>query len=260
LWYGIPWNVKNMTSVEIAAIIFCCLCVGALAGMRLRAILPKHHLDSDTKDLIKLGVGLIGTMSALVLGLLVASTKNAYDTKQSELAVMAGNVILLDQVLAHYGTETSDARAALRTTVVGMEAGGSRNRLAQLGRAARVDREGLFDKIQSLTPQADAQRTLKSEAESLALTLGQTRWLLFAQSGTSISTPFLVIVIFWLTVLYLSFGLFAPSNLTALTTLVVSALSVAGAMFLILDLDHPFSGLMQIPDTPLRNALMALEK
>jgi hypothetical protein len=112
----------------------------------------------------------------------------------------------------------------------------------------------LFDKITDLVPHTDAQRTLQAEAESMAINLGQTRWLLFAQSGTSISTPFLVIVVFWLTVLYLSFGLFAPRNATAFITLLISALSVAGAMFLILDLDHPFSGFMQIPDTPLRNA------
>lgn len=111
-----------------------------------------------------------------------------------------------------------------------------------------------------MKPQTETQRALKSQAESLAITLGQTRWLLFAQSGTPISTPFLVIVVFWLTVLYLSFGLFAPVNGTAFITLLVSAVSVAGAMFLILDLDHPFTGFMHIPDTPLRNALAVLGK
>jgi hypothetical protein len=136
----------------------------------------------------------------------------------------------------------------------------SSDNLEQLGRAAHVDREVVFDKIQDLMPQTEAQRTLKSHADSLAINLGQTRWLLFAQSGTSISTPFLVIVVFWLTVLYLSFGLFAPANVTAFTTLFVSAVSVAGAMFLILELDHPFSGLMHIPDTPLRDALAVLGK
>jgi hypothetical protein len=250
-----------MTSVEVAITIFCCLFGGAVAGMGLRGIIPKHHLDPDTRDLIKLGVGLIGTMSALVLGLLVASTKSSYDTKKSELAAMAGNIVLLDRILAHYGAEAADVRDALRTAVAGMEEDSqSKTRLEQLERAARLDREVVLDKIQDLTPHTDAQRSLKAEAESLAINLGQTRWLLFAQSGTSISTPFLVIVVFWLTVLYLSFGLFAPVNGTAFTTLLVSALSVAGAMFLILDLDHPFSGLMQIPDTPLRNALVVLGK
>jgi Protein of unknown function (DUF4239) len=249
-----------MTSIEISVIIFCCLLAGALAGMALRGIIPQAHLDSDTRDLIKLGVGLIGTMSTLVLGLLVASTKGSYDAKRSEIAQMAGNVILLDRVLAHYGPETGDVRAALRSTIARMVGSNGTNHLEELGQSAPVGGEVIFEKIQDLEPHTDAQRTLEAQAKSVAIDVGQMRWLLFAQSGTSISTPFLVIVVFWLTVLYLSFGLFAPRNATAITTLVVSALSVAAAMFLILDLDHPFSGSMQIPDTPVRNALAALGK
>jgi hypothetical protein len=248
-----------MASIAVAATILFCLLLGALAGIGLRGTLPKHHLDSDTRDLIKLGVGLIGTMSALVLGLLVASTKGAYDTKKSELAQMAGNAILLDQVLAHYGTDATDTREALRGAIAGMVgSSGAGSHLEDLSRAAPISREGFFDKIQALTPQTEAQRALLGEAKSLAMDLAKTRWLIFAQSGTSISTPFLVIVVFWLTILYTSFGLFAPRNPTALLSLLVSAAAVAGAMFLILDLDHPFTGLLAIPDSPLRNALAAL--
>lgn len=232
-----------------------------MAGMGLRRIIPQHHFDPETRDLIKLGVGLIGTMSALVLGLLVASTKGSYDTKKSELAQMAGNAILLDRVLAHYGADAVEIRDALHSAIADMVGSNrTRNHLEQLDQAAPVGHEVIFDKIQNLVPHTDAQRTLQANAQSLAINLGQTRWLLFAQSGTSISTPFLVIVVSWLTVLYLSFGLFAPRNATAFITLVVSAMAVAGALFLILDLDHPFSGFMQIPDTPLRNALAALGK
>jgi hypothetical protein len=191
-----------MASVQIAAMIFCCLLVGALAGMGLRGIIPQHHLDSDTRDLIKLGVGLIGTMCALVLGLLVASTKGSYDTKRSELAQMAENAVVLDRVLAHYGAETRDIRDALHSAIAAMVGSiGARNHLEHLGQAAPVNREGIFDKITDLVPHTDAQRTLQAEAESMAINLGETRWLLFAQSGTSISTPFLVIVVFWLTML-----------------------------------------------------------
>jgi hypothetical protein len=172
---------------------------------------------------------------------------------------MAGNVILLDRILAHYGAETGDIRQILRGSIADMVGGaGSKSGLSRLDRAAPVAREVLFDKIVDLAPQTDPQRALQAEAKSLTVELGRTRWLLYAQSGTSISRPFLIIVTFWLTVLYMSFGLFAPRNATALATLLISAVSVAGAMFLILDLDHPFSGIMQIPDTPLRNALAVL--
>ena len=118
--------------------------------------------------------------------------------------------------------------------------------------------EVMYDKIQGLGPRTDAERVIQSQAGSIAINLGQTRYLLFAQSGTSISTTFLVVVVFWLGILFLSFGLFAPRNATAIVTLLVSAISIAGALFLILELDHPFSGLIQISSAPLQNALTVL--
>src|SRR6516162_472022 len=124
--------------------------------------------------------------------------------------------------------------------------------------APQTRNEILFDKIQELVPQNDTQRALKSQVESMAFNLGQMRWLLFEQSGSSISVPFLVVVVFWLSTLFVSFGLFAPRNATAFLTVLISALSVAGALFLILELDHPFSGLIQISSAPLRNALAVL--
>jgi len=124
--------------------------------------------------------------------------------------------------------------------------------------ALQTRNEILFDKIQELVPQNDTQRALKSQVGSMAFNLGQMRWLLFEQSGFSISMPFLVVVVFWLSTLFVSFGLFAPRNATAFFTLLISALSVAGALFLILELDHPFSGLIQISSAPLRNALSVL--
>ena len=247
---------------EISAIIFVCIFGGAMLGMWLRGVLPENHLDVETKDLIKLGVGLIGTMAALLLGLLVASAKSSYDDRRAELTQMASNTIVLDRVLAHYGPEAGQTRSTLKAAVVRL--------IAQIwpqdGKEARAldsqaptrSREVLFDQIQGLSPRTDAQRTLQSQAESMAISIGQTRWLLFEQSGSSISTPFLVIVVFWLSMLFVSFGLFAPRNATAVVTLLVSAVSVAGAMFLILEMDHPFAGLIQISDAPLRNALEVL--
>jgi hypothetical protein len=123
---------------------------------------------------------------------------------------------------------------------------------------SQTSREVIYDKIQELAPHTDTQRALQSQAESIAINVGQTRWLLFEQSGSSISTPFLVVVVFWLSILFVSFGLFAPRNGTVIVTLLVSAMAVAGAIFLILELDHPFSGLVQISSAPLRNALAVL--
>jgi hypothetical protein len=248
-----------MGPIETSVIVFGCVFGGAMLGMLLRPMLPQEHLNSDTKDVIKLGVGLIGTMAAMVLGLLVASAKTSYDTRRTEVTQMATSAILLDRILAHYGSESAEVRSLLKVSVNGMikqfwtQDSGDTDSLAPV-----VSREVLFDKLQELVPKTDAQRALQSQAESMAISLGQTRWLLFEQSGSSISLPFLVVVVFWLSILFMSFGLFAPRNATAIVTLVVGALSVAGALFLVLELDHPFAGVIQISEAPLRHALAIL--
>jgi hypothetical protein len=166
---------------------------------------------------------------------------------------------LVDRVLAHYGPETGETRGLLKASVTGMlDRIWGNNGKDESASAPQIRNEILFDKIQELVPQNDSQRALKSQVESMAFNLGQMRWLLFEQSGSSISVPFLTVVVFWLSMLFVSFGLFAPRNATAFFTLFVSALSVAGALFLILELDHPFSGLIQISSAPLRNALSVL--
>lgn len=88
-----------------------------MLGMWLRSVLPEHCLNADTKELVKLGVGLIGTMAALLLGLLVASAKSSYDARSSELTQMAANAILLDRTLAHCGPETGATRSILKIAV-----------------------------------------------------------------------------------------------------------------------------------------------
>lgn len=231
-------------------------------GMWLGHALPQRHLDSETKDLVKLGVGLIGTMAALLLGLLVASAKSAYDARSNELTQMAANTVLLDRALMHYGPAAAPTRAVLKIAIARIidQVWGNQSTDDGALLPASQPLGIVFDKIQELETHSDAQRAIQSQAESVVVNLGQERLLLFAQSGSSISTPFLVVVVFWLTVLFVSFGLFAPRNPTAIVTLLVAAISVAGALYLILDLDHPFSGLMQISSAPLRNALSVLGK
>ena len=251
-----------MNPVEVSVIIFLCIFAGALLGMWLRKVLPEHHLDAETKDVMKLGAGLIGTMAALLLGLLVASAKSSYDATNSELAQMAANAILLDRMLAHYGPETDEIRVVLKTAAEGTVARlwSKNSKEAGTLSSQASPTEVVLTRIQQLTPANAYQRAIQAQAESLALSVGQMRWLFFEQRGSAISVPFLVVVVFWLSVLFMSFGLFAPHNATAVITLLVSAMAVAGALFLILELDHPFSGLIQISSEPLPNALSILGK
>src|ERR1700677_3367279 len=245
--------------MEVGGIVFGCTFGGALFGMTLRAMLPERHLNAETKEVVKLGTGLIATLSALVLGLLIASAKSSFDAQRTGFQQLSANLVLLDRLLARYGPETKEARAALHRLVES-----SLERLwptdasqsAGLGaQAITASRTTVFERVRDLSAKNDVQRSLQSQALQICTDLGKTRLLLTEEDESAIPRPFLIVVVFWLTVLFMSFGLFSPWNPTVIATLLVCALSVAGAIFLIEDLDEPLGGLIQISSTPLRNAL-----
>jgi len=249
-----------VTPIVIASFLFACAFGGALLGMTVRKNLPEQHFNSDSRDVVKLGIGLVATMSALVLSLLVASANNAFEAQRKEITQMSVKIVLLDRFLAHYGPETATARAELRSAVaktVDLMWPSDTGQTAQLD-PSTTHAEGLYDEIQALVPQTDAQRALQNQALKAAIDLAETRWLLFEQNKRGIPTPFLVVLVLWLTILFGGFGLLTPRNLTVVFTLLVCALSVSTALFLILELDQPFAGLIHIPSAPLRTALAQL--
>jgi len=244
-----------MSSLAIPSIVFAVVFGGGLLGMALRRVLPEHHRDAESKDVAKLAMGLIATMSALVLSLLVASAKDTYDSQAKELGQLSANVVVLDRMLAHYGPESAETRAALRSAVERV--------LSELwsssephGASAR--NEALFEAIQQLEPEDDAQRAIRSQAVSLVLSIGETRWLMFGQATTTVSRPMLVVLVSWLSMLFVTFGLFAPRNATVISIFAAAALSVSGAILLILEMYAPFSGLIEISNAPLVAALAQL--
>jgi len=248
-----------MSAIAASLIVFVCVFGGALVGMLLRAVLPAHHFDDDTKDVIKMGMGLVATMTALVLGLLIATAKGAYDTQKDEVTQLSAKIIFLDRTLARYGPETKDVRNLARGVIARAidrawpEAGTRSSRLEPRGGADVV-----YEGIQELSPKNDAQRSFKIQALSILSDVAQTHWLMFQQRGSSLSTLFLVTVVSWLTIIFISFGLYAPRNATVIATLFVCALSVSGAILLILELDRPFEGLIQISPAQLRSTIAIL--
>ena len=246
-----------MSPIYIALFSFAFVFGGAALGMFVRAVLPQNHLSADTKDAVKLAMGLVATMTALVLGLLVASAKGSYDAQRSQLIQMSAKFAFLDRVLANCGPDAPEVRAQLRMSVEQMIARiwpNNKSRQAELAPTTSAG-QAMYEAIQKLSPQTDAQRAAKSQALQIVVELGQMYWLLFEQAGTAISKPLLIVVVFWLAVLFLSFGLFTPRNGTAITALMASAVSVCAAIFLLLELDHPFGGLVKISSEPMRNAL-----
>ncbi|MBX3380384.1 MAG: DUF4239 domain-containing protein [Phycisphaeraceae bacterium] len=249
-----------MSSLAISLIVCACVFGGAVFGMVLRSLLPEHHLSSETKDVVKLGAGLIGTMAALVLGLLVGSAKGSYDTQKNEVVDLAASAVMLDRTLAHFGPESDAARESLRRTTSGViERLWSRSPSGQsTPPVVQQSGDSLYDQIHQLDAKSDEQRAAKAEAQNILSSLARTRFLLFAQSGSSISITLLSVVSFWLAAVFTSFGLFAPRNATVVATLLAAAMSVSGAVFLVLELDRPFTGMIRISDEPLRNAFEQL--
>jgi hypothetical protein len=249
-----------MSSISTSAIIFACVFASAMLGMFLRTVLPEPHKSSDSISVVRVGMGLVGTLVAMVLGLLIASAKGFYDTQTNELTQMSADVILLDRVLAHYGPETAEARNVLRLSVVGT--------LDQLSPEAPVatplsnmlnnNSDNFYEQIQRLAPKDDGQRLLKSQAVSIAASLGQIRWLMYEQRSSSVSKPLLAVLVFWLIATFVSFGIFAPPNITVITCMFVSALSVSAAIFLLLEMYTPYSGLIHVSSAPLRAAIASL--
>jgi hypothetical protein len=251
-----------MNTTLTALIVFGCLVAAVLVGRTLRSVLPEQHLSTESKDAMKLAIGLVATMSALVLGLLVSSAKGAYDTERSEVILMASKITFLGRVLDAYGPEAADVRALLRNTAGEaiqqmwpgqMRRPTDRNPDVQAGNLA-------YAALQQLSPQNNMQSVLKAQATTLAGDLAQTRSLLAAQSVPSVSTPMLIILVSWLVVIFVGFSVLAPRNATIAFALMISALAVSGAIFLILELDQPFGGLIGISSEPMLNALHQLGK
>lgn len=251
-----------MNTTFTAFIVFASLIAAILVGRAIRSLLPDEHVTSDSRDAIKLAMGLVATMSALVLGLLVSSAKGSYDTERSEVIKMASKVAFLGRVLTAYGPETSGIRAQVRDT---LEEGiqqlwpTQERRSVNFAPDTKASNE-VYRGIQELSPHNDMQAAIKSQAAAVTIELAQIRSLLAAQAIPSISKAMLVILVSWLVLIFLGFSVLAPPNATAILALAVSALAVSGAIFLILELDEPFGGIIGISSEPMVNALHQLAK
>jgi hypothetical protein len=254
----------RVTSILIGIAVFVCTFGGALAGLRLHPRLPEHHTGGDSKDVIKLVMGLVATVAALVLGLLISSAHRAYEAQEAEVQQIGVHLFQLDRALQRFGPEADGARETLRHIVESEVArasapGGIKVAIDSQLQAQQAAAQ-LFDRITALSPKTDAQRFVQSRALQLLGTLGDTRLLLNEQAHAAISWPFLVVLVFWLTVLFVGFGLFARHNATVVAALCIGALSVAGAIFLILEMSRAYTGLMQISIAPIQNALIQMKQ
>jgi hypothetical protein len=251
-----------MNSTVTSIILLISLITMVLLGQRLQRRLPDHHLSADSKDAVKLAIGLVATMTALLLGLLVSSAKGSYDTRRTEVIEIAAKVTLLDRLLTAYGPDAAEARARFHEAVAeGVRSAGADEEAgrAHLFPITEADYRS-YAAILGLSPRDDMQRDLKARAATLAVDLQQPRVLLMAQSVPSILKPLLVAMICWLMVIFLGFSLLAPANATTTLALIMAAVSVTSAVFLIMELDQPLGGMIRTPGEPVLNALSLFTK
>ena len=253
-----------MNSLLVALLVFAFTFSGALIGLFLNGRLPGPHLEGDSRDVVKLVMGLIATMSALVLGLLISSAHRVHSAQEEEVQQMAVNLFQLDRTLERFGPEAKEARDFLRSFVQreltkAATPGGLKAAIASPLEGQRGAAE-LLDRVAALQPKNDTQKFVQARALQLIGSLTETRLMLNEQARTGISWPFLVVLVFWLTFLFMGFGLFARRNATVVAALCLGALSVGGAIFLILDMYLPYRGVMHTSIEPIRNALSLMMK
>lgn len=252
-----------MNPTIIGSLVFACAFGGALLGMKLKDLLPGHHLHDDSKGTVQLGIGLIATMTALVLGLVTASAKESFDNVNDVLKSTAADLLSLESALVQFGPETDDIRDDIHETVrlrIAMiwPENGSEADIDPFALADRVD--GVASRIRALMPSTADQAWQQDRANELMTSIMSVRWSVASGLVVSIPPPFLAVLIFWITVTFVSFGMFSPRNGTVVTVMLLCAVSIGGAIFLVLEMDEPFLGLIRASPEPLRYALALMER
>jgi hypothetical protein len=247
------------TSLTVAACVF----TGGLIGINLHRFLPQAHQTKETQDVVRLGTGMLSVLASLVLGLLVATAKGSYDTTDNAIRGYAAELALLNETLRDYGASAKAPHELLRsyTEKVLRDAWPKDNQ-----RAPAIDDENtgqLLEQVRAsirdLKPVDDGQKWLQEQALAINVNLLRQRWLLIEQSEPSVQKMVLIVLVAWISMIFVSFGLNAPRNATVITAFLISSLAIGGAVFLILEMDRPLGGVMPVSSWPMENVLSHMD-
>ncbi len=252
-----------MNALLIALLSIACSFVGVLFGLSLSAKLPEHHLNKESREAVKLGAGLMATLVALILGLLVSSAKETYDEVNSDLRINSAQIIMLDRILAQYGADSKPIRDELRRAlaisidIVWPKDGDTTELVSQLKQFRGFEK--ILHQIRKLSPHNEEQKIIKKQALGIAAELWQGRWYLIEEEEGSLPVMFLVVMVLWLSILFTAIGLLAPHNATVVAVLFVCSVSAGGAIFLVMEMSDPLRGMMKLSNAPLVWALQTVE-
>jgi hypothetical protein len=246
-----------MSHINIGLISFAAIFCGVIAGMLVARCLPGRHLSTETQSAVTVSVAVIGTLSALVLGLMISAANRSFSTRSDNVREVSLQLIRIDRNLRRYGPEADDARLALhawakaKTQQLFPEKGQER----PSNQGTIIMLESVQDEILDLEPKNPQQDYLRTLCLTLTSTIIHERWSLEMLTGQSIPFPFLILLVFWLSIVFVSFGLFAPPNPTTIVILLLCSVAVSGGIYFIEELDNPASGLIQISPDAMRKAV-----
>jgi len=251
-----------MLNIVIGLISFAAVFGGALIGLFVRRRLPVHHLSAETQSAVTVSVAVIGTLSALVLGLMISAANSSFSKASDEVRDSSLQVIRIDRNLRRYGPEADDARAKLRewATIKLQQLSPEKGQSPPLPQKGIQTLESVQHALLALTSKDEEQKYLRTLCVTLSSNLIQERWLVEEHAGPNIPIPFLVLLIFWLAIVFASVGVFAPANAITIVALLLCSVAVAGGIALIEDLDDPSSGFIRFPSDPMRKALIEITR
>lgn len=247
------------TPLAISLVVAGAVFLSGIVGFNLHRLLPEHHLSKETHDVIRLGAGMLSVLTSLVLGLLIATVKTSYDNTNAALRTYAADLTVLDETLHEYGDGALEARRKLRDYTTRLLEDIWRHPDDQPflveNRAAGELLEHAREAVRALSVATRSEQSLAGEALQIATSLLRERWLLIERAGSSLHPVVMVILVLWIAALFVSFGLNAPQHATMYAVFLVLSFAIGSAMFLVLEMDRPFIGLLRISGQPIETAL-----
>lgn len=236
---------------------------GALGALALASRLPDHHLSPATQDTVKLGVGMIAAVASLILGLMVASVQGSFSSTSGDVRSYALSILSVDVDLRHYGPEACKIRDLLddytRAVLTDTWQDAPASMRPRNTQSPRETLGQLDAAVRALEPATDSLRGLKETISGELRTVLTERWKVSGDTSSQIPTAFIIVVIVWLALIFSSFGLFAPLNAVVMGALFLCSISIAGALFLIVEMASPFDGAIQVSPSAITDVITYME-
>ena len=247
-----------MSPIIVSILIVACIFVGGLIGLSLNRVLRPDHLTKETQEVVRLSIGMISVLASLVLGLLIATAKSSYDTTASSVRNYGAELALLNETLRDFGGDASRPRDLLREYTQRLRddiwpTDGTPPHLNDAQASALM--EHVREQVRALLPADDGQKWLRDQALAINENLLRDRWLMIGEQGRNVSPIMLGVLVSWVTLIFVSFGINAPRNAMVAASFLICSVAIGGAIFLILEMDRPVQGVLQISSWPINNAL-----